>query len=131
MKKRTRVLVTAFVVIALIIVLYYGTRTFSMITGLVIKHEKTEQEKIETLAKCLTEKGVVMYGSASCPHCTAQKSDFGEGFKLITYVECTEHGEKCIEAGAQYVPMWKINNENYFGKKNFSELAQLSGCELD
>jgi len=121
---------TAFTVVALIVVLYYGTRTFSMITGLVIKHDKTELEKTEDLAKCLTEKGVVMYGSAYCSHCSAQKSEFGNAFEFVTYVECTEEQSKCLEAGAQYVPMWKINNQNYFGAKNLSELSRLSGCEF-
>ena len=47
-----------------------------------------EQKDYTVLAQCLAERGVKMYGSSSCSHCSNQKKAFGDAFKYITYVEC-------------------------------------------
>jgi glutaredoxin len=84
----------------------------------------------DNFAKCLTEKGVVMYGSVTCPHCQNQKKVFGESFKYISYIECSENPTQCSENGVQFVPTWSIDGKLYTGEKTIEELSSLSGCEL-
>jgi protein-disulfide isomerase len=87
-------------------------------------------DRIEGFAKCLTDKGIVMYGSKYCPHCKNQKALFGDAFKYINYVECTENTQLCAENGIMYVPAWIINGEKYTGEMSLERLSELSGCEL-
>lgn len=84
----------------------------------------------DDFARCLTEKGVVMYGSKYCPHCLNQKEMFGTSFQYINYVECTEDSNLCTEKGITAVPAWSINGNLYTGEKTIQELSSLSGCEL-
>ena len=82
----------------------------------------------EALAKCLTAKGVMMYGSKYCGHCTAQKETFGEAFQYINYIECAE-SSACSDAGISAVPTWvDAQGNKYSGNKKLSDLAQLFGC---
>jgi hypothetical protein len=83
---------------------------------------------VEELAKCLTEKGIVMYGSRNCGHCASQKEAFGDAFEHVTYVECTEDPISCSQSGVKYVPAWKIGGELHTGEKSFEQLSDLSGC---
>lgn len=86
----------------------------------------------DALAKCLTEKGVVMYGASWCSHCAEQKAAFGSSFQYITYVECDNGGvqtQECRDAGVTAYPAWRINGLMSFGARPLSELARLAGCE--
>ncbi|MEM4271583.1 MAG: hypothetical protein QXD13_00620 [Candidatus Pacearchaeota archaeon] len=80
----------------------------------------------EEVAKCLSEKGVVMYGSKYCPHCAEQKALFKDAFSLINYVECTKKPEEC--SGLAGVPAWKVGESIYYGTTGLSDLAGLAGC---
>jgi len=91
---------------------------------------RTDNSKIELFSKCLTDKGVVMYGSKYCPHCRNQKALFGDSFKYINYIDCTENTKICAEKGITYVPAWLINGKKYTGEMSLEKLARLSGCEL-
>ena len=84
----------------------------------------------ETVAKCLAEKGAVMYGSEYCGYCNKQKELFGEAFQYITYVECTEQAQLCQENGVRSVPAWEINGQLRVGFKSLDELALMAGCTL-
>lgn len=81
-------------------------------------------------AKCLSEKGAVMYGAYWCSHCQAQKADFGDSFQYVSYVECSEYPDECTEKGIQGFPTWIINGGKYEGVQQLSRLAALTGCEL-
>jgi hypothetical protein len=81
-------------------------------------------------AKCLTDKGAVMYGTYWCSHCKAQKAEFGDAFQFVNYVECTVDTDKCTEDKINGFPTWIINNTHYEGKQDLSELANLTGCVL-
>lgn len=86
------------------------------------------------LAKYLTEKGAVFYGSYTCSHCEKQKETLGDGLKYINYVECNPQGEnaqpdKCTAAGIEGYPTWIINGQKTTGAKSLSELTQLSGYQ--
>ncbi|MFH2027633.1 MAG: thioredoxin domain-containing protein [Nanoarchaeota archaeon] len=80
------------------------------------------------LAKCLTEKGAIMYGAEWCSHCQNQKSMFGESVKEINFVDCDAERERCLSAGIQGYPTWSIDGKLYPGEQELSRLAELSGC---
>ena len=79
------------------------------------------------LAKCLTEKGVKMYGTEWCPHCKNQKKLFGSSFQYINYTDCDKNRQECLSAGVQGYPTWEIDGQNYPGEQSLERLAQLSG----
>ncbi len=86
-----------------------------------------------SLAKCLAEKGVTMYGAYWCPHCSEQKKLFGNSWKEVPYVECAVPGggqtEECKQAGVTAYPTWFINGEKVEGKLSLEELAKRAGCD--
>ena len=60
----------------------------------------------DAFAKCLTAKGLTMYGAEWCPHCKDQKALFGTSFKYINYVECPNNTNLCIAKNIQGYPTW-------------------------
>ncbi len=98
--------------------------------------ESYAQEDIDNFAKCLTEKGGVMYGAFWCPHCAKVKKNFGESFRHIEYVECDPRGDNeqsllCIEKGIEAYATFEFNNDpttRLVGEPTFEELAVASGC---
>jgi hypothetical protein len=84
--------------------------------------------KFDGLAKCLTEKGAVMYGTTWCGHCNDQKKMFGTGFQFVTFVDCDKNMNECEAAGVKGYPTWKINNLSYEGAQSLYDLAKNSGC---
>lgn len=82
-------------------------------------------------AQCLSDSGATMYGTYWCSHCNAQKADFGEAFKFINYVECSDEAELCTEKGVEAFPSWIIDDKIYRGKQSFEKLSELTGCELN
>jgi thioredoxin-related protein len=92
------------------------------------------QEKIESLAKCLSEKDVVMYGAFWCPHCARSKKNFGPSFQYIKYVECdprgdNEQSELCLEKKIENYDTWEFaSGERVVGEPSFEVLAEKSGC---
>jgi hypothetical protein len=88
------------------------------------------QEKLETLASCLTEKGAVMYGAYWCSHCQEQKERFGAAFAKVTYVECEVQKQKCADDNIKGLPTWKFaDGSSLSGAQEFSVLAKKAGCE--
>lgn len=89
-----------------------------------------------TIAQCLTDKGVKMYGAFWCPHCEDQKKKFGADFRYITYVECDPRGENadreaCVEAGVERYPTWIFpGQEPLIGANEPEVLAQKANCEV-
>ncbi|MBU0898860.1 MAG: hypothetical protein KKB03_04390 [Nanoarchaeota archaeon] len=83
----------------------------------------------ETLARCLTNKGVKMYGAYWCGHCKSQKESFGDAFQYVDYVECTETPSICESAGVSGYPTWVGPDlAKYPGNRELSDLADLFGC---
>lgn len=90
---------------------------------------QTQTTNLDEFAQCLTEKWAIMYGSANCPHCLAQKKMFGDSFQYVTYVECMEETERCTNL--KWVPTREIGEGNYLeGKQALSTLAKETGCDL-
>ena len=134
MEKRIKVILSIIVLLALVFAFYYITKAITAYTGYnIAENIQTEEQKI-SLAKCLREKNVKMYGAYWCPHCNNQKKMFGNSFSYIRYVECDrsdkEGRKECLEKGIEGYPTWGIDNNLYPGEKSFDELAELSGCEI-
>lgn len=81
---------------------------------------------MQSLATCLSEKGVVLYYTETCPHCHRQLEMFGNQRYLLNTVECSEEPSEC--ENIQAVPTWKINGKYYRGVIELNKLMELSGC---
>ncbi|MCL4399984.1 hypothetical protein M1506_01775 [Patescibacteria group bacterium] len=87
---------------------------------------------LDYFARCLSEKGLVMYGLYSCPHCQAEKELFGSSFKYVNYVECSENPSKCTAEGINAVPTWiEPGGERLVGTQSLDNLSSVSGCKLN
>ena len=62
----------------------------------------------DAFAKCLTTKGLTMYGAEWCPHCKEEKALFGDSFKYVNYVECPQNTDLCLAKGIQGYPTWIV-----------------------
>ncbi len=97
---------------------------------------ETDNPKYDNFAKCLTEKGVKMYGTYWCPHCQNQKRMFDGSWQYVNYIECSlpdkaGQTEICKIAGIKGYPTWEFSDgKRLEGEVIFAELSQLSGCEL-
>ncbi|MBM3234339.1 hypothetical protein FJZ19_04585 [Candidatus Pacearchaeota archaeon] len=128
-QEKKRIIIT-FAVLAVIVVGLYFTASFiTKYTGYSITGNVISESSLEEFAKCLTEKGAIMYGSATCSHCANQKALFKNAFKYINYTECLSNPEQCV--GLEGVPAWKINEKIIIGEQKLENLAELSGCKLN
>ena len=76
-------------------------------------------------AKCLAEKGAVMYGAMDwCKYTQAQKAMFGKSFKFINYHEFNEL------QGIKKTPTWVINGAWHENVQPFDKLSALTGCKV-
>jgi|SRR3989338_3390167 len=79
----------------------------------------------DNFAKCLTEKGAVMYGAMGwCKYTQAQKGMFGKSFQYITYHEFQEL------PGIKRTPTWVINGAWHENVQSFEQLAALTDCKI-
>ncbi|HZR66349.1 MAG TPA: hypothetical protein VFA85_14475 [Terriglobales bacterium] len=91
---------------------------------------------LDGFAKCLTSKGVKMYGAWWCPHCADQKELFGNAFQYVNYVECSPLGQKtqndvCKQAGLKGYPTWQFaDGSRAEGTLHLESLAEKTGCKL-
>jgi hypothetical protein len=96
------------------------------------------QKSLSTLdgfAKCLSAKGMKMYGAWWCPHCKDQKESFGYAFQYVNYVECSLSDRKmndtCKQAGIKNFPTWQYpDGSRTEGLQPLDTLAQKTGCKL-
>lgn len=92
-----------------------------------------------TIAACLQEKEVVMYGAYWCPSCAKQKKKFGAAFQLIDEVECDPRGEnpeteRCVARNIQKTPTWIQEQDGQEikrleGAHSLEELSKEFECE--
>lgn len=95
--------------------------------------EEFSPEKLEALAKCLSETGAKFYGAFWCGWCNKQKELFGEAAQHLPYVECSDEETRqmlpeCQQAGVTSFPTWEFEGEKVSGFKDLEGLAKLSGC---
>jgi hypothetical protein len=84
----------------------------------------------DIFAKCLADKGAVMYGAEWCAHCKAEKANFGSSFQYVKYVECPDDVAVCTEKGINGFPTWIIGDKLYEGEQGLQKLSELSSCPL-
>ena len=84
--------------------------------------------KYDDFAKCLTEKGAIMYGNDFCSYTTQQRNGFGKSQKYLNYVKCFDNEDLCNSKQVKITPTWEINNEMYEGVQGFEKLVALTGC---
>ncbi len=100
------------------------------------KDRSYPQDQIDSFAKCLTEKGVIMYGTFWCPNCARTKARFGSSFKYINYVECDPNGkdqqaELCVEKKIENYDTWIFTSGKWLvGEPTFEQIAKESDCPL-
>src|ERR1700690_1936658 len=96
------------------------------------------QHKHDAFARCLTDRGVKMYGAWWCPHCQEQKEKFGASFEYAPYVECgikgDLHGQSqvCKDEGIKHYPTWQFppTGERVDRIFTLEELSDRTGCPL-
>lgn len=70
-----------------------------------------------------------MYGAYWCAHCKKQKALFGQSFKFVNYVECTENAKTCTEKEIKGYPTWIFEDGTRIeGEASFQTLAERSSC---
>ncbi|MBI2449043.1 hypothetical protein HYV49_01980 [Candidatus Pacearchaeota archaeon] len=84
----------------------------------------------DAFAKCLAEKGAVVYGNDFCQYTAKQLNFFGNSKQYLNYVKCSENKELCDRKGIGVTPTWEINNEFYPQVQTFERLSAISGCEF-
>ena len=94
--------------------------------------------RYDAFARCLTDKGVKMYGAYWCPHCADQKKLFDASFKYAPYVECGVEGNTskmqpvCSDAGIKHFPTWQFPpvGDRVEGEMPLEDLSLKTGCPL-
>lgn len=84
----------------------------------------------DDFAKCLTEKGAVVYGNDFCQYTVKQLNFFGKSQKYLNYIRCSENKQLCDEKNIQVTPTWEIDGEMYKQVQDFEKLAAISKCEI-
>jgi len=92
-----------------------------LIIASLIAYSLLSPGKYDDFAKCLTEKGAVMYGEDWCKYTNAQKGMFGKSFKYINYQ---------VKTGLKLRPTWVIDGQTYETVQSFERLAALTGCKI-
>ena len=98
----------------------------------------SDKTNYDALAKCMTEKGMVMYGSFRCGVCAKTRAMFGDSFQYIREIECHPQGKNsqtdlCIQKSIQGTPTWALEPggvevKRYTGFLSADELKTFSGC---
>ena len=97
------------------------TAAILLALSLLIVYYATSPGKYDNFAKCLSEKGAVMYGENWCKYTNAQKAMFGKSFKYINYQ---------VKSDLNKRPTWVIDGKTYETVQSFETLAALTGCNF-
>jgi len=106
--------------------------------GLAFYVDNRTQHKHDAFARCLTGRGVKMYGAWWCPHCAEQKEKFGASFEYAPYVECGIKGDLhglsqvCKDEDIKHYPTWQFPPTGERVERVFTlqELSDRTGCAL-
>ena len=86
---------------------------------------------LDDFAKCLTSKGMTMYGAYWCPHCLNIKKLFADSFQYIQYVECTVSVKTCTDQNVSGYPTFIFSDGTRLeGEVGLSDFAQKTSCTL-
>jgi len=78
----------------------------------------------DDFAKCLTEKGMVIYGADGCQYTQEQRAMFGKSFKFVNYKDFSKGPD------IKVTPTWVLNGEKYEKTQSFERLSEITGCPL-
>src|SRR3989344_4539715 len=76
---------------------------------LVVSSYVKQPGKYDDFAKCLTEKGAIIYGNDFCSYTRNQLGFFGKSKKYLNYVKCIDNKGLCDSKGVEVTPTWEIN----------------------
>ena len=79
---------------------------------------------MDNFAKCLTDKGAVMYGASFCKYTHAQKGMFGNSIRFIDSRDFSE------DLNVKKTPTWLINGKYYENMQSFDKLTAITGCVI-
>lgn len=89
----------------------------------------------DAFARCIADTSTTFYGAWWCPHCAAQKTEFGDAAKYLPYVECslpnTSENATCTIIGIKSYPTWYFpGGASSTGVQTIAKLATETGCAL-
>lgn len=84
----------------------------------------------DDFAKCLTEKGAIVYGNDFCSYTGKQLNFFGKSEKYLNYVKCIDNQDLCDSKGVTLTPTWEINGSMHKSVQTFEKLSSLTGCKI-
>ena len=93
-------------------------------------------KKLDSFARCLSQKKAHMYGVEWCPHCAEQKEMFGSSFQYVNYTDCAIPGthtetDECKALNIKHTPTWIFSDgQRREGSLPLQELGKLTGCPL-
>jgi hypothetical protein len=122
-EKKAKINMRKYIILSLILLIIL----FSIIT---VSSYAKKPGKYDEFAKCLTEKGAIIYGNDYCSYTINQLSFFGKSKKYLNYVKCAYNERLCNEKEIEITPTWEIKGEMYLQVQTFERLSALSGCEI-
>ncbi|MBI1969043.1 hypothetical protein HYS49_03975 [Candidatus Woesearchaeota archaeon] len=115
-----------------------GILILALLPFLIFNFPTGKPANYDSLAQCLTEKGVSMYSSFRCAFCARTKEDFGSSFQYINEIECHPQGkdsqtELCVAKEIRGTPTWILEpggreQKRFAGYLTPEELAAFAGC---
>lgn len=104
------------------------------------RNQEVPQERLAEFARCMTERGWIMYSSFTCPACRAQQKLFGDASVHLNIIECNPQApdtqvEQCLKKNIRYTPTWLMEKngtevKRLKGYQELEELASMTGCAL-
>ena len=86
---------------------------------------------LDAFAQCLTDAGVKMYGTDTCPYCLKQKAMFADSFTKVNFVNCQETPTECSIQNIQWIPAWIFSDGSRLQwLQDLEKIAEKTGCEL-
>jgi hypothetical protein len=110
----------------------YITKDGKLITASVIdtkEYTKTLSSD-RRFAQCLSDKGVIIFGSSSDQTTLVQLQMLGE-FSGLVFFDCAKNPELCQQVGVQSVPATVYENQSYTGLQTKSFYEGLTGCSYN
>ena len=76
------------------------------------------------------QKKLTMYGAYWCSHCQAEKKLFGDSFKYVPYVECTQETKSAWTLVSAVILFGSMRTEKIRRRARTLGLSKISGCQL-
>ncbi|HLC87088.1 MAG TPA: hypothetical protein VJH65_02330 [Candidatus Nanoarchaeia archaeon] len=122
-KKNVRINIRKYVLSFLVILIIL----FSSLTAYSYTQKQGEYDEF---AKCLANKGAIIYGNDYCSYTNKQLNFFGKSKKYLNYIKCADNQNLCDEKGIKITPTWEIDEKFYEQIQTFETLSILTGCEI-